>query len=416
MDDSGDGLLSKEEFEKALEKLNIHLNPEELEVMFHRMEVNEKSHHSINFVQFHKSLHTAVRNMSLTRPEFEHCVRLLGIAITTNDIYRIYGKLAHETKGDVPHNIFFDALQEEMYQLRNPLMRKILKRFPLKVQRILQRMDAQGQCSVVSLRENDVNILVGKKDHEQLAIVKRLQQALVKDPSKSTRNTLGRILGTKKQVSNTHDPVKWFVGDYVACILLSTGMRMTELFNHLDSSGDGFLTHDELTRALRKMDIGKTMTSAELHVLHDIVDQDGDGECSFKELRKRLEIAKDSRHITLRAFRDVMGELGFGELKDEQLENIYNAVNVEGDGRVYFADLRTTLHKTDDHGIPVAAGSGNNGGFNGVIPLAGTHEDKDSVPEWLTGLQFGGNSNGFVHSKPKDGIDFKSCQRRLGRP
>ena len=81
-------------------------------------------------MQFHKSLHTAVRNMSLTRTEFEHCVRLLGIAITTNDIYRVYGKLANETKADVAHNIFFDALQEEMYQLRNPLMRKILKRFP----------------------------------------------------------------------------------------------------------------------------------------------------------------------------------------------------------------------------------------------------------------------------------------------
>ena len=197
MDDSGDGLLSKEEFEKALEKLNIHLNPEELEVMFHRMEVNEKSHHSINFVQFHKSLHTAVRNMSLTRSEFEYCIRLLGIAVTRKDIFGIYQKLAHENKPDVAHNIFFDALQEEMYQLRNPLMRKILKKFFVKSQRILQRMDSMGQCSVVSFREKDVNILAKKKEHEQLAIVKRLQQALVKDPSKSARNTLGRILGTK---------------------------------------------------------------------------------------------------------------------------------------------------------------------------------------------------------------------------
>jgi Ca2+-binding EF-hand superfamily protein len=413
MDDSGDGLLSKEEFEKALEKLNIHLNPEELEVMFHRMEVNEKSHHSINFVQFHKSLHTAVRNMSLTRSEFEYCIRLLGIAVTRKDIFGIYQKLAHENKPDVAHNIFFDALQEEMYQLRNPLMRKILKKFFVKSQRILQRMDSMGQCSIVSFREKDVNILAKKKEHEQLAIVKRLQQALVKDPSKSARNTLGRILGTKKQETNSHDPVKWFVGDYVATILLSTGMRMTELFNHLDSSGDGFLTHDELTRALKKMDIGKTMTKAELHVLHDIVDQDGDGECSFKELRKRLEMAKDSRHITVRAFRDVMGELGFGELQEEQLENIYNAVNVEGDGRIYFEDLRTTLHKTDEHGIPLAAGGDMGDGFDGTIPLAGTHDDKDMVPEWLTGLQFGGNKTGFTHNKPKPGVDARKMPSSL---
>jgi Ca2+-binding EF-hand superfamily protein len=358
-------------------------------------------------VQFHKSLHTAVRNMPLTRTQFEYCVRLLGIAVTRRDIYSIYSKLAYETKPDVAHNIFFDAVQEEMYQLRNPLMRKILKQFYVKSQRILQRMDSMGQCSIVSFREKDIAILAKKKEHEQVAIVKRLQQALVKDPSKSARNTLGRILGTKKQETNSHDPVKWFVGDYVATILLSTGMRMTELFNHLDSSGDGFLTHDELTRALRKMEVGQSMTKAELHVLHDIVDQDGDGECSFKELRKRLEVAKESRHITLRAFRDVMGELGFGELQEDQLENVYNTVNVEGDGRIYFEDLRATLHKVDEHGIPVAAGGQSGDGFDGIIPLAGTHEDKDLVPEWLTGLQFGGNKTGFTHSKPKPGVDSR---------
>ena len=67
--------------------------------MFHRMEVNEKSHHSINFVQFHKSLHTAVRNMSLTRTEFEHCVER---DLPKKDIYRVYGKLANGPKPTWP--------------------------------------------------------------------------------------------------------------------------------------------------------------------------------------------------------------------------------------------------------------------------------------------------------------------------
>jgi Ca2+-binding EF-hand superfamily protein len=408
LDESGDGLLSKSEFENALGKLGIHLDQKELEIMFHRMEVNESSHNAINFVQFHKSLHTAQRTMSMTRKDFTHCLNMLGIAVSTKDINGIYKRLCNETKPNVAHNIFFDSLQEEMYQLRNPLMRKILKKFCVKVQRTLQRLDASGQLAIISLRKKDVDLLSKRKEHEQISVMKRLQQALSKDPSKSARNTLSRILGTKKAETKSIDPVKWFLGDYVASLLLSTGMRVTELFSKLDSSGDGFLTHDELTRALKKMPIGKSMTRAELHVLHEIVDADGDGECSFKELRKRLEMTKDSRHITQRAFCEAMSELGFGDLQDEQYENIYNAVNVEGDGRVFFEDLHSTLHNTDEHGIPIAAKSGDPSGFDGVIPAAGTHDDKSAVPDWLANMKWGGDFTQFEHAKPKPGLESKN--------
>ena len=410
MDESGDGLLSKEEFEHALSRLGIHLNPSELELMFERMEVNADSHHSINFVQFHKSLHTSQPSQSLVRNDFTRCVQTLGISIPVKDIHKMYFRLCHEKKNDVPHNIFFNALAEEMYQARNPLLKKILGRFCAKVQRILQRLDAGGQVSVVSFQQTDVDKLAKMKDHEQESVVKRLQQALSKDSSKSARNTLSRILGTKKPDQLVRDPVKIFVGDYVTSILLATGMRVTELFSKLDGSGDGFLTHDELTRALKKMEIGKNMTRAELHCLHEVIDVDGDGEVSFKELQKRFQLTKDSRHISSRAFRDAMAELGFGELQDVQYENIYNAVNVEGDGRIYFEDLHSTLHNTDHHGIPLAAQSGDpNGGFDGTIPVAGTHEDKSAVPEWLTGLQWGGSrSNQFEHCKPTPGLEAKN--------
>ena len=95
MDESGDGLLSKEEFEHALSLLGIHLNPSELELMFERMEVNADSHHSINFVQFHKSLHTSQPSQSLDRNDFTRCVQTLGISIPVKDIHKMYFRLCH---------------------------------------------------------------------------------------------------------------------------------------------------------------------------------------------------------------------------------------------------------------------------------------------------------------------------------
>ena len=67
------------------------------------------------------------------------------------------------------------------------------------------------------------------------------------------------------------------------------------------------------------------MTAAETNILHDLLDADGDGDLSFKELRSWLEQSQEWRSITYRAFAASLKELGFGELRESMLKNIYIA-------------------------------------------------------------------------------------------
>jgi hypothetical protein len=109
------------------------------------------------------------------------------------------------------------------------------------------------------------------------------------------------------------------------------------------------------------------MTGAEMNILHDLMDQDGDGDLSFKELKYWLENSQDFRHITYRAFVMALKELGFGELRESMMKNIYVAcVNDEKKGLIYFDRMYEILHQTDENGVPVAAKMNlSNGGSNG---------------------------------------------------
>ena len=81
------------------------------------------------------------------------------------------------------------------------------------------------------------------------------------------------------------------------------------------NSGDGFLSLDELTNGFRRVNeenpnMVTEMSVAEMNILHDLLDGDGDGDLSFKELKSWLEQSQDFRSITYRAFAVALKELG----------------------------------------------------------------------------------------------------------
>ena len=150
------------------------------------------------------------------------------------------------------------------------------------------------------------------------------------------------------------------------------------------------------------------MTNAEMTILHAMLDADGDGDLSFKELKFWLENSQDYRAITYRAFVVALGELGFGELRESMMKNIYLAcVNDDSKSRIYFDQMYHVLHQTDENGIPMSAkifqgdGLGPNGGRDGKgrrhISVGqvrvGLHKREvkatdTGVPVWLGQLQF----------------------------
>jgi hypothetical protein len=71
-----------------------------------------------------------------------------------------------------------------------------------------------------------------------------------------------------------------------------------------------------------------------------MLDADGDGDLSFKELKQWLEDSEDKRTITFRAFNAALQELGFGELREQMLKNIYVAcVNDGPRGQIEFGRM-----------------------------------------------------------------------------
>ena len=80
------------------------------------------------------------------------------------------------------------------------------------------------------------------------------------------------------------------------------------------SSGDGFLSLDELTNGFRRVNeenpnMVTEMSVAEMNILHDLLDGDGDGDLSFKELKSWLEQSHTS--TTHRSRRTIINGINF---------------------------------------------------------------------------------------------------------
>ena len=368
LDVSGDNRLDRAELQTLLGKLHVHLNESEMNVVCARVGSDEKG--NVGFVSFHKALLKTEHSAEVKFADFSRGIVLLGMPLKKKQIKAMYKRLISHGNG----RIFFEKVMEELHELRDPIMKAILAKFDPKIQIKLKLYDVEGLFSIVSLREHDLKLLEQMKKEQGLEVLRRLEQTLRKDRSKSGRMTLSRLLGTVKSTegTNANDPVKKFLGDYVATVFTLSGVRVSELFNKIDHSGDGFLTLDELENGFRRVsaenpDMVTEMTGAEMNILHDLMDQDGDGDLSFKELKYWLENSQDFRHITYRAFVMALKELGFGELRESMMKNIYVAcVNDEKKGLIYFDRMYEILHQADENGVPVAAKMNlSNGGSNG---------------------------------------------------
>ena len=329
--------------------------------------------------------------------------------------------------------IFFEKVREELHALRDPILKALLQKFDPKIQVKLKLLDCEGLMSVVSLKETDLKILERMKKEQGMDVLRRLENMLRKDRTKSGRMTLSRLLGTCKVKADDHgnSPVKRFLGDYVATVFQLSNLRVNELFIKIDHSGDGFITLDELNNGIRRVNEEDPnamieMTSAELNILHDMLDADGDGDLSFKELKLWLENSQDYRSITYRAFSASMKELGFGELRENMLKSIYmQCVNEEDHGKIYFDHMYEVLHQVDENGVPIAAKMGLGGNGVGVgkkrknISVGhvrvGLHKREikatdTGVPVWLGQLQFDPEAGRFKQqgATPKEaGLAFK---------
>ena len=152
------------------------------------------------------------------------------------------------------------------------------------------------------------------------------------------------------------------------------------------------------------------LTTAEVHILHDFLDADGDGDLSYKEVRGWLESAQEEREINFDQFGEAMRELGFGEMRDSHLVAIFDAVsNIEpGKGgndptelrMVRFDLMYDVLHDVDSNGLPLAAhlgaGMTMNSSGSGVVKAGQVSvglmkknlETEGGVPAWLMQLQW----------------------------
>ena len=325
LDTSGDNRLDRGELQTLLGKMHVHLNESEMNIVCEKVKMDNKG--GVGFVNFHKALHMAEHSNTMSYGDFSRGIVLLGMPLKKGQIKAMYKRLITDGNG----RIFFEKVTEELHALRDPILKSTLARFDPKIQTRLKKFDVEGLFSVVSLKPSDLKLLENMKKEQCMEVLRRLEQTLRKDRTKSGRMTLSRLLGTCKTKDNiANDPVKKFLGDYVATIFQLSGVRIAELFQKIDHSGDGFLSLDELSNGFRRIsvenpDMMVEMTSAETTILHDLLDADGDGDLSFKELKTWLENSQEHRTITYRAFVVALKELGYGELREIMLKNIYQA-------------------------------------------------------------------------------------------
>jgi Ca2+-binding EF-hand superfamily protein len=338
--------------QQLLGKMHVHLNETELDIVLDRVGSDDKG--NVGFVEFHKALFKAEHSATMTSGDFSRGIVLLGMPIEKKQIQKMYKSLVQAGDG----RVFFEQVRQELHDMRDPILKAILSKFDAKLQVKLKLWDCEGLFSVVALREGDVKILVNMKPEQALDVLRRLEQTLRRDRSKSGRMTLSRLLGTcKSKDEHDNSPVKVFLGDYVATVFQLSGVRPAELFQKIDHSGDGFLSLDELSNGFRRVneeapDTMVEMTTAEMSILHAMLDADGDGDLSFKELRYWLDHSQDYRAITYRAFHVALQELGFGELRESMMKNIYVAcVNDDPKSRIYFDQMYHVLHTTDENGV-----------------------------------------------------------------
>ena len=113
------------------------------------------------------------------------------MTLEKKQVSKMFKKLIKEGDG----RIFFEQVRQELHDMRDPILKSILQKFDPKIQTVLKKFDCEGLFSVVALRENDLKILMNMKAEQAQDVLRRLEQTLRKDRSKSGRMTLSRLLG-----------------------------------------------------------------------------------------------------------------------------------------------------------------------------------------------------------------------------
>ena len=127
----------------------------------------------------------------IQKGDFFNGVQLLGMTLEKKQVSKMFKKLMKEGDG----RIFFEQVRQELHDMRDPILKSILQKFDPKIQTVLKKFDCEGLFSVVALREGDLKILINMKAEQSVDVLRRLEQTLRKDRSKSGRMTLSRLLG-----------------------------------------------------------------------------------------------------------------------------------------------------------------------------------------------------------------------------
>lgn len=183
----------------------------------------------------------------------------------------------------------------------------------------------------------------------------------------------------------------------ISDLLKRKKLRVTDLFKKIDSGGDGLVTFAELKSGLAEL--GFKVSDQDLKVILDVIDKDGSGEFSWKELDKALKAAEkvlsqkdkeatakkkrgltdedqeefrqifclfkqlsqqradgqgdediklmewdDSGSITVDDLEQLLETVGM-KLSSAQLESMIREIDLDGDGEIDFQEFCTTMTK-----------------------------------------------------------------------
>ncbi|XP_064621637.1 calmodulin-A-like isoform X2 [Lineus longissimus] len=132
-----------------------------------------------------------------------------------------------------------------------------------------------------------------------------------------------------------------------------------EAFSMFDKDGDETITTEEIGGILRSL--GQNPTEAELWDMVNEVDEDGNGEVDFSEflimmsnnmkksdsdaeLRAVFNVfdVNNSGYITSEELGNIMSSLG-ERMTDEDIEDMLREADLDGDGKVSYAEFRLMM-------------------------------------------------------------------------
>jgi hypothetical protein len=96
-----------------------------------------------------------------------------------------------------------------------------------------------------------------------------------------------------------------------------------------------------------------------------LVNKRGDGHVSFAShvgcifSVGFLRVCQDTGFIDLEVFREILANLGFGDITEQDVQTLVEAADADGDGRVSLADFRKMLPSASEAG---AVGTTTTGG------------------------------------------------------